>query len=107
MKRMCPHCHELTIPRLHAWRVMAWNPTITCSNCGTRLKLVFGRDYGLPTLACAIPAFANIFFDVHPMSAVYFFLVFGGLFSLCLQELFIRYVEVAPPGPPAEVRAPG
>ena len=40
------------------------------------------------------------------MKAVYFFMVFGGLFSLCLEELLIRYAEVAPPGPPAEVLAP-
>lgn len=94
--RICPRCHKRTIPWLHAYITTKWGAPIVCSNCKARLKCVFDMWYAISIIPTAAVAEMCNIWDVHPIKAIYFLIVFSGIFGLSLGEHTIRYVEVGP-----------
>ena len=92
--RMCPHCHQKTIPWLHAYVATKGAAPITCTNCGTHIKCVFNKYAVASVIPIGIAALVCNNWDVQPVKAIYFFIVFGGVFGMSLNEHAIRYVVV-------------
>ena len=97
-KRSCPHCHQPTIPRWHAWLGSALTKPIVCNNCGATLVRVIDRWDTIVPLAPVVGILLFLYLSgwepTEPM--IWLVAAVGGLLSICMWLHTIRYKEVKP-----------